>query len=217
MSPKLDKKTLTAGIILAAGSSKRLGRPKQLLRLKGSSLIERVVNAALASDLDRIVLVLGYQHDDISRHLALQTGISRLKVVINRQYREGLSRSLCTGLNEVMNTHPSVMFLLGDQPLVDSSAINDLLTAFRNSTKDICVPVRDKDRGNPTIFSHKFYDSIMRIQGDSGGREIIGSNLAFVHAFPTQNPAYFFDIDSEADLNVWKTLLDHKQDVKIPL
>ena len=217
MSPKMDKKTPTAGIILAAGSSKRLGRPKQLLRVKGRSLIERVVNAALASDLDRIVLVLGYQHEDISRHLARQTDISRLKVVINRRYREGLSRSLCTGLNEVMNTHPSVMFLLGDQPLVNSSAINDLLTAFRNSTKDICVPVRDKDRGNPTIFSHKFYDSIMRIQGDSGGREIIGSNLAFVHAFPTQNPAYFFDIDSEADLNVWKTLPDHKQDVKIPL
>ncbi len=213
----MHKKTPTAGIILAAGSSKRLGRPKQLLRVKGRSLIERVVNAALASDLDRIVLVLGYQHEKIARHLANQTGISRLKVVINRRYREGLSRSLCTGLNEVKDTHPSVMFLLGDHPLVDSSAINDLLTAFRNSAKDICVPVRDKDRGNPTIFSRRFYDSIMRLQGDSGAREIIRSNPAFVHSFPTQNPAYFFDIDNEADLNIWKTLPHHTQDVKKPI
>jgi molybdenum cofactor cytidylyltransferase len=213
----MHKKTPTAGIILAAGRSKRLGRPKQLLRVKGGILIERVINAALASNLDRIVLVLGYQHEVIARHLGRQTGISRLKVVISRRYREGISRSICTGLKEVMDTHPSVMFLLGDQPLVDPPAINDLLIAFRNSTRDICVPAQHKNRGNPTIFSRKFYDSIMRIQGDSGAREIIESNPATVYAFPTQNPAYFFDIDTEADLKVWKTLPDHQHDVNIPL
>ncbi len=188
-----------AGIILAAGRSRRLGYPKQLVRIQGRCLIEIVVEAALASNLDRIVLVLGHLHRDIRRQLA-DWNTSRLKIVTNHRYMEGLSGSLYTGLTEVEATHSSVMFLLGDQPLIDAEAINALLPAFGHSNKGICLPFRGKDRGNPTLFSQKYYHAIKNLTGDTGARKIIQSNPLDVHKFITRNPAYFYDIDTETDL-----------------
>lgn len=190
----------TAGIILAAGCSQRMGYPKQLVRIGGRCLIEIVVEAALSSNLDRIALVLGHSRGTIVRHLADLPDTSRLKIVTNPRYSEGLSYSLCAGLREVEGTHLSVMFLLGDQPLIDASAINTLLTAFEHSNKDICLPVRGKNRGNPTIFTRKYYKAIKRLTGDTGARRIIRSNPTDVHEFFTRNPAYFYDIDTQADL-----------------
>ncbi len=218
----MKNKSPTAGIILAAGSSKRLGSPKQLLQIQGQILIQRIVNVALASELDRVILVLGHRHETIIRYLnqgrnrqqGQQIDRSRLNIKFNPRYSEGLSRSLCLGLDQVKGTHPSVMFLLGDQPLMDSSAINALLTAFRHSKKDICVPVRNAQYGNPTIFNRRFYSSIMRIQGDSGARGIIRANPDCVHLFHTRNPAYFFDIDTESDLAIWQTMIDSEKHVK---
>jgi len=210
----------TAGIILAAGSSTRLGKPKQLLQIRGKILIQRIVDAALASDLDRVLLVLGHRHETITRtlkqHPALRDSLPRLGIVVNHRYPEGLSRSLCLGLETVKDTHPSVMFLLGDQPLIDSAAINDLLTAFSRSKKDILVPAQGAKRGNPAIFSRRFYPSMMRIQGDAGARRVIRDNPGCVHLFHTRNPAYFFDIDTESDLTVWQTRFDPKKTCQEP-
>jgi len=219
----MNDKAPTAGIILAAGCSKRLGRPKQLVQMKGRTLIERIVDAALNSELTRIVLVLGHRHEAITRllnqklgqKLGQKTDPVRFNIVINRHHPEGLSSSLSLGLAQVKNTHASVMFLLGDQPLLDAPAINALLTAFQSSKKDICVPVQDKKRGNPTIFSRHFYASIMEIQGDSGARRLIGLNPSCVHHYHTKNPAYFFDIDTEANVRAWQTMIDPAKHVKM--
>jgi molybdenum cofactor cytidylyltransferase len=107
------------------------------------------------------------------------------------------------------------MFLLGDQPLVGAPAINALLTAFQSSKKDICVPIQNKKRGNPTIFSRHFYEAIMEIQGDSGARRLIDINPSCVHHYHTKNPAYFFDIDTEANVKTWQTMIDPGKHVKI--
>ena len=87
-----------AGIILAGGSSRRFGRPKQLLKLKGKYLLEHLLNAALGSRLDEVVLVLGHAHQNILQKLEAYAGQTRLQVVINHRYNEGQSRSLQAGL-----------------------------------------------------------------------------------------------------------------------
>ena len=104
----------TAGIILAGGSSIRFGRPKQLLKLKGKYLLEYVLNAALGSELNHVVLVLGHDYQKILQALDTRTTHERLQVVINHRYLEGQSRSLQAGLLKVRQTFSSVMFLLGD-------------------------------------------------------------------------------------------------------
>ena len=142
-------RNLTAGIILAAGVSARFGRPKQLLRLKNKYLIEWVLDAALASNLQKVVVVLGYEYQRILQALGTKTSHPQLQVLINHRYREGQSRSLQAGLLAVRKSFSSVMFLLGDQPMLLPDTIDQMLYKFWHSKMDICVPVYNGKRGNP--------------------------------------------------------------------
>jgi len=198
----------TAGIILAAGSSMRFGRPKQLLKLKGKYLLEYVLNAALGSELNHVVLVLGHDHQNILQALEACITHERLQVVINHRYLEGQSRSLQAGLLKIRQAFPSVMFLLGDQPLLDSNTIDHMLAGFRHSAKDICVPVCKGKRGNPTIFNRILYNQLMTIEGDIGARDIIRANSDRVLYIELDDPLCFFDIDSQKDFENLQSLLD---------
>ena len=198
----------TAGIILAGGSSIRFGRPKQLLKLKGKYLLEYVLNAALGSELNHIVLVLGHDHQNILQALETRTTHKRLQVVINHRYLEGQSRSLQAGLQKIRQAFPAVMFLLGDQPLLKSNTIDHLLDRFRHSGKDICVPVCKGKRGNPTIFNRVLYDQLMAIEGDIGARDIIRTNPERVLNIELDDPFCFFDIDSQKDFENLQSLID---------
>ncbi len=195
----MNAKQPTAGIILAAGMSRRLGQPKQLLRFQGRFILENVLENALASRLNTVILVLGHQAQKIIKVLGVKLDHPRLKMIVNRRYREGLSSSLRAGLREVIE-FPSVMFLLGDQPWINNQLINLLLDRFRKSEKDICVPVYQDRRGNPVIFSRRFYDTLMKIEGDIGAREVIASNLRDVLEVEVSDPDVFFDIDTFSDL-----------------
>ena len=163
-------KTPTAGIILAAGESKRFGEPKQLLRLDGRFLIERVLQAALESNLDFVVLVLGCEHDRIQRSLLKRTGHPKCAVLVNPDYRYGLSSSLKAGIARIQLDFPSAMFLLGDQPMVSAALINRLLQQFAQSEKSICVPAHRGTRGNPALFAKPHYPAILNLTGDTGAR-----------------------------------------------
>ncbi len=190
----------TAGVILAAGMSQRFGQPKQLSRLENKYLLEWVLDTALASRLAKVVLVLGNEHEKILQALGVKTNLPRLQTVINPRYSEGQSRSLQAGLKMVHQVFYSVMFLLGDQPRLQSGTIDYLLTRFWNSEKNICVPVYRGVRGNPTIFSRAMYCKLMTVQGDFGARNIISENPERVLSVELDDPAEFTDIDTPADL-----------------
>lgn len=200
----MNLKKPTAGIILAAGISRRLGRPKQLVKIKGQTLVEIIVDAALGSKLERVVLVLGNEFEAVLQALGPRTKDPRLIVIENTAFRGGMSGSIRLGLKRVNRNFPSVMFLLGDQALIRSETIDFLLDRFRSSDKDILVPVCRNKRGNPTIFSSRFYNQILNIRGDMGAREIIRDNPDCVNLVETDDPALFFDIDTPADLEKLK-------------
>ena len=200
MTPKKP----TAGIILAAGMSERFkDGPKQLLKLKGGYMIEYVIRASLDSKLNRIFLVLGHHHNKILKALAGNSKYfknDRLELIINRQYRQGMSSSVRAGLASIGNKFGSVMFLLGDQPMVDSILIDLMLKRFYKSDKNICVPVYKEARGNPTIFSCEHFNLLQRVKGDSGGRRIILANPDDILKIDTDSPACVYDIDTMDDL-----------------
>jgi molybdenum cofactor cytidylyltransferase len=189
----------TAGIILAAGAATRFGQPKQLLRLKDKYLIERVLDAALNSRLGRVVLVLGFAHQKIQKALGKKLRHAKLQIEVNPHYQKGQGHSLQVGLSSVINTFPAVMFLLADQPLVDAATINCLLDKFWSADKDIGVPTFHGKRGNPSIFSQKFYQHIMKIKGDIGARQIINAHPERVLEIEIKNPLLFSDVDTPED------------------
>ncbi len=178
------------------------------MKLKGKYLLEYVLNAALESELNHVVLVLGHHHQDILQTLGAGTVHERLQVVINHRYLEGQSRSLQAGLSKIRLTFPSVMFLVGDQPMLDSNTIDHMLDKFRYSGKDICVPVCKGERRNPTIFNRALYNQLMAIEGDIGARNIIRSNPERVLYLEMNDPLCFFDIDSQKDFEDLQSLLD---------
>jgi molybdenum cofactor cytidylyltransferase len=202
----MDKRP-TAGIILAAGMSRRFGKLKQLLKIGDSTILSMVIDAALRSDLDRVVLVLGHEADQISSALGDMLFNPRLAVVVNPLFQEGMSTSLKRGIKEVRDRFPSIMILLGDQPLLSRDVINHMLERYRSSDKDICVPSFRGKRGLPVCIAERFYDDILKVTGDMGAREIIRNNPADVLEEELEDPACFMDIDEEADLERIKILL----------
>ncbi len=202
---QIEKKP-TAGIILAAGMSTRIGQTKQLLKVKNRSLIEWVLDAALDSMLDSIIIVLGHNARQIKKTIGKKKSNTRLSVILNPNYRDGLSSSVQAGLLKARKSH-SCMFLLGDQPMINTHTINHLLVSFWNSEKEICAPTYKGKRKNPTIFAHSFYDRILKTQGDIGARDIIKAHPENTLYVELNSRLCFIDIDTEDDLDVLESLV----------
>jgi molybdenum cofactor cytidylyltransferase len=207
-------KTPTAGIILAAGESTRFGEPKQLLTLGGRYLIEWALAAALGSNLDHVVLVLGCEHERIERCLGSATAHPKCEILVNPDYRIGQSASLKAGILRIAHDFPSAMFLLGDQPLVDAAVINLLLERYAGSEKPICVPTHRGTRGNPTLWARPFYPAILKLTGDRGARGIIAAHPDQVLAVEIPDPLVFLDIDRREDVETIAALLESRRSLR---
>jgi molybdenum cofactor cytidylyltransferase len=205
---KHPPKQPTAGVILAAGESTRFGSPKQLLMLRGRLLLEWILDAAVASELDRVVLVLGSRRHEVLAALGAKAGHPKLQVVFNPHFQAGLSSSLVAGLQAVEREHPSVMFLLGDQPLLEADAINRLLAAFRRSKKPICAAACGGRRRNPVLFARSLYPSLLSLTGDTGAREVISARRHDLLTVEFDDERMFMDIDTAADADAMARLLD---------
>lgn len=160
-----------SGVILAAGLSSRLGWPKQLLPLHGKPLLQHVLDAAVASTVDDIVLVLGAHREAIAP--AIQTG--RARVVENVRYAEGQSTSLVAGLLAVDPDASAVLFFLGDQPAVTTETIDRIVAAYReaDALAMIVAPRYDDGTGNPFLFDRALWPELLRITGDIGARDVV--------------------------------------------
>ncbi len=191
----------TAGVILAAGMSKRMGTCKQLLKVNGKCLLQWVVEAAVKSDLSMTYLVLGYNAHSILDALPLLTRIDTIRILNNTRYETGMSSSVQCGILSAQDHYENVMFILGDQPFFSAGMINLLLRAHEQSEKNICLPMCENRIGNPVLFNKVFYNQLLEVKGDQGGRIIIRDNPADIHTVDIHDPKALFDIDTTKDLN----------------
>ena len=195
----------TVGIILAAGMSSRFGTPKQLIKIGERTLTEIIADNALNSKLDHVVVVLGHAFDRLMQVLSHRVQHTRLSIIENKEYFQGMSSSIHCALHAVQHDFPSAMFLLGDQPLIRGEMMDLMLDQFRSSDKDICIPVYQGRRGNPAIFSQRFYHHLFQISGDVGGRPIIQTYPHDVCEVEVDDPDVFMDIDKLEDVEKLKT------------
>ncbi len=185
-----------AGVLLAAGSSTRMQRPKQLLPVGEETLLGRSMREAVNSDLEIVVLVLGFKAKEIKRQLGPLLGHPKVRVTENRCYRNGLSSSLIKGLLEIERSHDHVMVLLADMPHMDSLLINLLLQRYLDSPLPIGAIKVKKKRSHPVVFGRALYPELHRLTGDVGARTLFEKYDHKVCFVEPKNPYDDRDIDT---------------------
>ena len=184
-----------AAIVLAAGESKRMGKTKQLLPFGDSTLIEQVVSNTLQSKVAEVIVVLGHQAHVIAPLVADKP----VKVVLNRDYQQGISSSIKCGLSHTSKDSDGVMIVLGDQPLIGKEIINKLVEAFARSRHGIVAPVYKRRRGHPVIFTIKYKTELSRLAGDIGAKEIVEAHPEDILEVEVNSESVITDIDNDAD------------------
>jgi molybdenum cofactor cytidylyltransferase len=185
---------VTSGVILAAGQSKRLGTPKQLLELDGEPVLRHVVRNATGSALNQVILVLGFQAAEIIDAV----GEWGQNLVINPDYASGQSSSLRLGLSVVDPEAEAVLFLLGDQPQVTAEIIDSVIDAFRKRCGRIVMPSYRGTPSNPVLFAREFFPELARVTGDEGARSVVDKHREKVFAVKIDaDPP--LDVDTEED------------------
>jgi molybdenum cofactor cytidylyltransferase len=199
-----------AGIVLAAGESTRMGRPKQLLQAGAETLLERIVNEALRSDLDEVILVLGHKYEEIQATLGQMLRRPKLNVVVNRNYRKGISSSIIAGLSEAEENHDHVMILLADMPYIDADLINLLLRRYIGSRLPLGAIKLKAKRTHPVIFSRKLFTELHDLKGDMGARHLFKKYADHVCLVEPEGFYEDSDIDTPEDHTKYKKNLERK-------
>jgi molybdenum cofactor cytidylyltransferase len=191
--------TTTAGLLLAAGRSSRLGSPKQLLPFGRSTLLGHVLLQTLNSDLDRVILILGHQARRIKASLGSETRHPKLEIVENTHYALGVSSSIAAGLHAVEAEFEQVMIMLADMPRVTTRLINHLLHRTAHTHAPLCAVKLPHGRSHPVIIGRQFYDELHRLQGDVGARHLFLNHPGVVRLIEPVDPYDGADIDTMAD------------------
>ncbi len=190
-----------AGVILAAGSSSRIGEVKQLLAFGQTTLLGKVIENASGAPLDEVILVLGHGADEIQRAVRLEG----VRVVINEAHAQGQSTSLRAGLSDVSEDTDAVMFILGDQPLVGPEVMNALIDGYCRTKASIVLPTHRGRRGNPVIIDRMLFPRVDSLTGDVGARVLFEEYTEEIVEIPVDDDSIHFDLDTWED---YQKLLD---------
>ena len=190
----IDSNRNVAAVILAAGRSTRMGGPNKLLaELGGKTLVRIVTEQALASKAKGVIVVTGHQADEVEKALR---GL-KVQFVRNPDFAEGLASSVKAGIAAVPQTADAAVICLGDMPLISADLIDRLIEAFAPDRGNlIAVPVSDNRRGNPVLWSRRFFNELMTLDGDIGARHLIARHGEAVAEVPVEGFGAFLDIDT---------------------
>jgi molybdenum cofactor cytidylyltransferase len=183
-----------AGIILAAGESKRFGRSKQLLDYLGEPFVRRVAKTALANGLSPVVVVTGADSPDV------EAVLHDLPITIthNSGWQNGQSSSIQAGLRTLSGQCGAAIFLLADQPQVTPTIIHALMEEHGRTLAPIIAPMVADRRANPVLFDRRTFSALMGLGGDVGGRAIFGKYQ--VVYIPWHDEGLLLDVDTPEDL-----------------
>jgi len=182
-------------IILAAGESKRMGSPKMILPFRGMTIIEKVIENVLSSDVEKTVIVLGAGKEKIVKLT------EKLPVMhcFNGNYKNGMLSSVKCGFEYLPMDFRAVLVLLGDQPLIGASVINTVIKGYKESGKNIVIPVFNKRRGHPLLIDKRYRDEIINLDGPEGLKELVKRHPDDILEIETGNPEILKDIDTEEE------------------
>jgi molybdenum cofactor cytidylyltransferase len=185
---------MISAILLAAGESKRMGRPKQLLEWRGKTLLQHSLESLINSDADEIILVLGHEADRIRKSLSALP----IKTVINPDYKQGMASSLRHGLLAMDRGSEAFLVLLADQPGIGPEVINILIRTFQQADpkRGIVRPVYRGLQGHPVLIGVRYLQEALQLQGDVGARRILMNHPEDILEIDLDRDAVLKDIDT---------------------
>jgi molybdenum cofactor cytidylyltransferase len=201
MSNQTESRNTITVILLAAGSSSRMGQSKQLLILENEPLLLRSAKTALMSCSENVTVVLGdkeLEHQSVVSHLPIQ-------IVVNRNWQNGMGSSIKTGLHHVLTNQSDVqaiLIMVCDQPLLTASHLDKIISAYEQTHQSIVASYYSNSAGVPALFDKVLFSELLSIE-DSHGAKVVFSkhpeSLSFVD-FP----------GGEIDLDTWQEYQDFK-------
>lgn len=189
-----------AAVILAAGESSRLGKPKQLLEFEGKTMLRRAVDTASHANCSPVIVVTGSPNSAITRELRSTDAV----VTENENWTRGIGSSIRRGVRRLIDTAPevsAVVLLVCDQPFVNASTIQSLIALYERTRKEIVASIYANTVGVPAIFDRALFSTVLKIKDTSGAKAVILSNRDRVAEFPF--PQGETDIDTVQD---WQAL-----------
>jgi len=183
-------------IILAAGSSSRLGQPKQNLLFEGKTLLQRAIDTALSTYCSPIIVVLGANSSQITPTLDARN----VTLVYNPNWAEGMASSIRLGLKSAMEINPAievVVLMVCDQPFLDTAVLNALIAVQVQTGSGVVASHYDNTFGVPVLFNKKYFDELLQLKGQEGARKLLQKyqdTISFV-----DYPKGSIDIDTEED------------------
>jgi len=182
-----------AVLILAAGSSTRMGEPKQLLPVGDTTLLGVAIKNALQSNADEIYCVLGANEAKIKKSIS----IFNVETIFNPKHKDGISSSIAEGIRFLkLKNFDAVVIALGDQPFVDPEFLNRLIDTYKNNPQFIIASGYENNNGVPAVFPKVYFDKLMKLKGDKGAKEFLNSKN---HSILVLDSEKIDDIDTIKD------------------
>ena len=187
---------MISAIVLAAGMSERMGRPKPLLKIGRKTFLETVCGRIWEGGADEVIVVLGARHELIEEAVDL----AREKVVINQEHRLGQLSSLKTGMKLMDGASNQLLLALVDHPKVQTTTYRKLIEECMNNEDSIIIPVFRGRRGHPVLFPRSMYGQIMEAPLAIGARHVVQRNSNMIVEIDVKDDGVLVDIDTQEDL-----------------
>ena len=190
-----------------------MGTVKQLLQLDDRPLLQHALDNVRASEVNEIVLVLGFAAEAIRREIDAQ----KVRVVINESYQQGMGTSLRAGLSALDSQAEAAIIVLADQPFVQPATLDQLITEHHRSKAQIVIPTYRGFRGNPVLLDRSVFSEVMALNGDIGCRAIFGDHLEGIVKVPVDDVGILLDIDRQSDFEALRQAGNRAEKEKILL
>ena len=185
----------SAGLILAAGRSSRMGRDKALLVYRGKTFLNHLVHLALPR-VESIVVVLGHNEQVISESLP---DSQRIKIVVNRDYDRGMLSSLQQGLESLAASVDWILWMLVDHPAVRGRTLDALIASASRTDAPLVIPRFDGNRGHPIMVSRRVAERMLQIDPTASPQDVVRSHYGETRFIDVKDPGIMRDIDRPID------------------
>jgi molybdenum cofactor cytidylyltransferase len=198
---------MISALVLAAGQASRMGQPKQLLPIAGTSLVRRAVETALGSPVGEVVVVVGRSADEVEHELQ---GLAA-RVVRNDRFAEGMSTSLRAGVGALAPHSEAVIVLLADQVLLSTDVVASIVTRYQASRAPLVIPVYGGQRGNPVLFASHLYTELLTVEGDAGARSVVAKHLGDAELVTFDDSKLQMDVDTWDEYQAAKAAVEDRR------